>query len=390
MDSKRNGYSNEFFGEIVKFCVDREYIWFYDEISGGLYRLNKKNYIVETILAPMEIHIQKKFPIREIVKWKNEIYLIPNNTSREWLIYNTSDKCLRSVFLQSQPYEVGNVVNIGKWIYLIPEKTNHILAVVEAGTLNIKMITDNWYKNCSYELKCWGYSVFEDTILFPIIGTGEIFQIQNEQIIELQMHINWSIASISLSEDGIWILPSEGKTIFLMSRNGELKRTIEIQTGLHEDDANQFSRIIAIDKYVYLFPKQGGQILVMEKSNEEWIAIGNKNEFYYRPIYHKTRNLPYWGCYYSENKLYILPLQFRFAEISAENKSIYYKFLQCETHFMAQQYMSWVHWFSDIEGTNFYMEWRGHLLKDFWKMELGHNKQYNVKSNGYDIWLKLK
>ena len=69
MSVRIDDYENEFLGEISKFCIDGEHIWFYDEVSGGLYRLDKKSYVVELILTPMDIHQKKIFPLRQIIKW---------------------------------------------------------------------------------------------------------------------------------------------------------------------------------------------------------------------------------------------------------------------------------------------------------------------------------
>ncbi len=388
MSVRIDDYENEFLGEISKFCIDGEHIWFYDEVSGGLYRLDKKSYVVELILTPMDIHQKKIFPLRQIIKWKNEIYLIPDNISYEWLIYNIVDKRLRRVFLTSQSYVIGNVLNIGKWIYLIPEKTNHILAIIEADTLNINIIISNWYKNDVAELACWGNSVFEDTILFPIINTREIYQIQKKQIVELSLHINQPIYSVSLAKNGIWILPSKGNTIFFVDKKGELIDSIEIRINNgYVETADRFVRIIASKRYVYLFPRQGGQILILDSFSKEWITVGEKNEPLYRPLYQKTKNFPYWGCCFNEGKLCTLPLQYRFAEINIESKSIDYKILRCITTFMRSQYISWVHWINEKAQTYMYVEWERDSLKNFLETQSKNSIVRNVKLIGKNIWM---
>ncbi len=382
-------YKNEFIGEIVKYCVDGEYIWFYDEISGGLYQLNTKSCIVEVVLTPMEIHQEKIFPVTQILKWKNKVYLIPNNISYDWLVYDIVDKHLSSVLLSSQSYEVDIAENIGKWIYLIPEKTNHVLAIVDAETLNVKMITTDWYRDDNRELECWGYSLFEDIILFPIIGTREIFRIQGEQIIKLSLQIKQLIYSISLNKDGIWILPSEGDAIFFVDENGEFIDSVDIWTNGYKEAAERFARIIAIDRYVYLFPKQGGEILVLETNKKKWTALGDKNAHFYRPLFQKTESVStYWGYNYNEGRLYTLPLIYRYAEI-IENKSLNYKVLRYAATLMAQQYMSWVYWLNGRK--KIYFAERGkESLKSFCKIALEHKITDSKKDIGKNIWMADK
>lgn len=389
MSRKKDYYGNEFIGEIEKYSIDEDYIWFYDEISGGLYRLNKNDYIVEIILTPMELHYKKIFPVRQIIKWRNEIYLVPNDTSHEWLIYDITEKRLRSVLLSLRSYAIGNAVNIGKWIYLIPEKTNHILGIIETGTLSVKTVITNWYTNNGVELECWGNSIFRDMIAFPVIGTGEVFQIKGDQITKLQLHIKQPVYSVSLNENGMWILPSNGNTIFFADRNGEVIDSVEIWSNGYKNTVERFVRIISIDKYVYLFPKQGGQILVLETNNKKWTVIGKPDEPLYRSLYLKSRTMPYWGCYYNEGKLYTLPCSYHFAEIDTKNRSINYKYLQCKTLFMEQQYISWVHWMNKKSGLNHYMEWNKCLLKDLLKMKLEYNNFDIVNSIGKNIWMKM-
>ncbi len=309
MNVKIDENNNEFLGETSKYCIEGNYIWFYDEISGALYRLDRESYIVKVILTPMEIHQKKILSVRQILKRKNKIYIIPNNISFEWLIYDIVDKSLERIILSSKSYVIGNAVSIGDWIYLIPEKTNHVLVIVEAEKLNIKTIIADWYKNNVEELACWGNTVFENKILFPIIGTKEIFQIQGEQIIELSFHIKKPIYSISLCANGIWILPSEGNEIFRADENGELIDSFEIQINGYGDTAEQFARIITVEGYVYLFPKQGGQIWVWNINSKEWIVIGEEDESLYRSLYQKTRSVPYWGYYCLYNGVKTLALR---------------------------------------------------------------------------------
>ena len=133
-----DSHEGEFSGEIAKYCMDEDYIWFYDEISGGLYRLDKTIYIVDVLLTTMDIHQKEIFPVRQIVKWENKIYIIPNNISHKWLVYNIEGKRLESVQVSSQSYEIGNAVGMGEWIYLIPAKTNHMIAMVDAETLKMR------------------------------------------------------------------------------------------------------------------------------------------------------------------------------------------------------------------------------------------------------------
>lgn len=378
-------HENEFWGEIDRYCVDGDFLWFYDEISGGLYRLDKKNYSVEVILTPMEIHQKEIVYVLQILKWKNEVYLIPSNISCEWLIYDTFHKKLKRVRLFSESYEIGNAVNIGKQIYLIPEKTNHILAIVEAEPLRIKMIMNNWYKGNNKKLACWGYSIFNDKISFPIIGTKEIYLVQRKEIVRLLLNIKQAIYSICLVKDGIWILPTEGKFIFVVDRMGKLIEAVEIRTGCPGDTAEHFTRIIAVDKYVFLFPKQGGRILALEKCSNNWFVIGRKDEPLYRTLYQKSRNLPYWGCYYKEEKLYILPKQYRFAEVNMEAKSVSFKVLPCAAP-ISQQYMMWVHWFKNKAKINLFVEWEKNSLQSFLQNSLVYNFEPCTKFIGKDIW----
>lgn len=389
MDMETTYFDNEFIGEISKYCIEGDYIWFYDEISGGLYRLDKKNYVVEVLLTPMEIHEKGIFPMLQIAKWRNEIYLIPNNLSHEWLIYNVATKQLRSVLLCSQSYKVGNVIGIREKIYLIPEKTDQIVAIMNAETLDIEIITDNWYKNVAGQQKCWGYSVLEDVVSFPIIGSREIFQIKGKQIKNISLNIEYPVASISLSKNGVWVLPIKGNHVFFTDRNGMLIESVEIRTRQRSETADIFGRIVTIGTYVCLLPKRGGQMWILRENDKEWIVIGERDKSLYRPLYQKTRSIPYWGCYYNEGKLYTLPLQYRLAEIDIENKSINYIVLQCETTLMKQKYMTWIHWLNNQEG-NLYMEWRRTLLKEFLDLMPHCCGTHSNRSVGNNIWTRMK
>lgn len=390
MNDQIDYYKTEFFGETSKYCIDGDYIWFYDAISGGVYRLDKNLYIVEAVLTPMEIHQKSIFPVRQILKRENEVYIIPNNISHDWLIYDITNKRLRRVSLSSQSYVIGNAVNIGEWIYLIPEKTSHIFAIVETATLKVKRIILNWYKNDCKEFDCWGCSISDDMIYFPIIGEKKIFRIEKEKFVEIPLDIDQSIYSISINENGIWILPSEGRTIFLMDRNGQFIDSVEIQSDYNMAVAKQFSRIIATDMYVYLFPKQGGSIWFLEITNKKWAVVGEKEEPLYRSSYQRERNIPYWGYYCNEKKLYMLPLQYRFAKINTEDKSIEYKVLQCPDTFTNREYMSWIYWFNKKARTNMHLEWERDSLRDFLRNRSEETIVDDIGMVGKSIWRMMK
>ena len=103
-------------------------------------------------------------------------------------------------------------------------------------------------------------------------------------------------------------------------------------------------------------------------------------------MFRKTRGAStYWGCYDDEEKLYTLPLTYRFAEINIKNELINYKVLRYATSLLEKQYMSWVYWLN--EKTNFYFAERGkNFLKNYFKIALGFGIIISKEYIGENIW----
>ena len=81
-------------------------------------------------------------------------------------------------------------------------------------------------------------------------------------------------------------------------------------------------------------------------------------------------------------------MQYRFAEINVENKTIKYIILKYGITFDKHQYTLWVNWLNKKTKSNF-VEWEMSSLENLLKDSLENNVICNKNIFGKDIWMVL-
>lgn len=332
---KEDVYANEFFGRIVRFYVENDTIWAYDELSMGLYEINLNTRRAELLLTHLQIHKDKCRIICGLIKKENEIVLVPKTVDDNWVVYKIKEKevsYIHPVLLKMQISELHQYENMA---YMIPEKINDPICVISLDNMECVKQIKHWYDIDDEDItsySCWGTSVNENGIYVPVVEKKYISKIRYDKTEFILADIPESIHAISVSKDGIWILPMLGNYIYQIDQTGNLINCIEVN-GNEENSVKQFARIISIEDYIFLVPFYKKDIYVYRKIKKDFLKISSKTKLHNCAISMKI-NSDYWGFYINNKTLSLLPLRYRWTMIDLQTLEITDTQIVCKDNYV--------------------------------------------------------
>lgn len=330
---------NEFFGEIARFCEDEKKIYFFDEITGGLFYMDKDTYEVELLISPDVFVSSGNFSVLQLIKFDDNLYIIPSNMKYGWKIFNLVSGHLQVVFPFEKDEIIGNATKIKSMIYIIPEQTDQIFAKYDMATGIAEVISDHWFDGAEME-ECWGLSAYADEIVFPIIGTKEIVCFKDEKIEKIRLLLREGVTSVCLDNDGLWILPESGDYLYIDDRKNGVSK---INIAKEGTSAGDYIRIVSVESYIVLLPRTDGNMLIYKKNKKRWVCVENREEDRFRVLFRQIGNkaIPFWGYSFYEKKILFMPLGYRLGEVNLETEKIEFRIMNCGKGFMGEQYEEW-------------------------------------------------
>lgn len=384
----------EFLGKIAAYYIEDNYIWGYDEISLGLYKISLNTNDVELVLSPMQIHKDKILQIAAIIKREADLILVPQSANDRWIIYRTVDKSVEYVYpilTENQIYEVKQEGNI---IYLIPCSTYDPIIIMSLKDMKLIKQIDNWYglKNSSTEKRsCWPSTFDGSNVFLPINKSRYICKINSEEEEMIEIDIPYPISSISVNSNDIWILPVKGNLIYRSDYRGNLLDCIEL-TREHEITADQFMRIVATEMYVFLLPVEGDSIYIYKKS-EKCVVKTNSAMKPLRVRYLMRLGSSYWGYHANDRFLYLLSVRYRYAVIDLATLEIQERKLLHEQSFNTEEYWKWYIWSKrNLDNLLFYDQGCSSLEEFIQLISVipADSDQDRVSKTGGKIWAHCK
>lgn len=336
---KKKLQDNEFFGETVRSCEDEGKVYFFDEITRGLFYMDKDTYDVGLLASPSELISRGDFQVLQLVKLNDNLYIIPVSMNLGWQIFNLVSRHLNVIYPFERDEIIGNVIIMGSVLYIIPEQTNQIFAKIDTSKGIAEVLSDNWFDEIEMK-ECWGYSAYLNRIVFPIIGTNEIVNFENERIEKIWFPLDETIASVCLDNDGLWILPESGRYIYNDNEKSEITRIdITSERALVCD----YIRIFSVGDYIVLLPKMDGNVMIYKKKEKRWMCVEKNKEERFRVLFRqvKSKAIPFWDYSFCENKILLMPLRYRLVEINLETGEMDFKIMNCKEGFTGQQYKEW-------------------------------------------------
>lgn len=330
---------NEFLGEFARFCEDGGKIYFFDEVTQGLFYMHKNTYDVGLLMSPDEFASSGDFPVLQLIKSDDNLYIIPKNMKFGLRIFNIVSRQLDVIFPFERDEIIGNVTKMGSILYIIPEETNQVFAKFDITTGIAEVISDHWFDGTETK-ECWGYSVYSDEVVFPIIGTNEIVCFKDERIKKIKLRLDEGITSVCLDNDGLWILPESNCYIYNDDGKNRIFRINIEKEGVFACD---YVRIISKNDFIILLPKTNENILMYKKKENKWIDVEKGREDKFRFLFRRIVNkgIQFWGYSFFAKKIQFMPLGYRLAELDLEREEMDFRIMNCSEGFTGEQYKKW-------------------------------------------------
>lgn len=332
-------------GKIEAYYAEGNHVWIYDGISRGLYVLDLNTKKVEMLLNPMQIHKDKRSRVRGIIKTKNRIVLVPQTISEYWIIYEIVTRDVKYIHFFDFPYQVGYVGQKNDTAYLVPLNTTEPIFMISLENLKCIKKIERWYplkhkKDEIYE--CFAPSVGEEYIFIPIVHTNHIYKIGKKQGKLILVDTPVSIHSASIDKDSIWILPEKGGCIYQVNQSGNIIKDIDLFKE-YELDASQFTQIVSAGIGVFLLPYED-QCIYVYKKVENYIAKIDLNTISCWEKYMTEIPCAYWGNYYENGVLHMLPMRYEYLNIDVSALETCEDELMCGETFTKKDYKDWCFW----------------------------------------------
>lgn len=306
--------SEEFIGRFGISYKDEKTVYAYDEITHGLYELQldfrKVNLVIPSKYIPQNMNNR----FRGISKNGNEIILIPTFLDSEWIFYNLEEKSVRYQSLVKDKIRISDVVTIGKTLFLIPSDIYNPIAIVSYENEKKVNIYNDWFDNDKLKPEIcdiWGASFYDHIIVFPIVNSKQTIYIKNNEITIVENKIPYSILSVCIYENNIWILPVSGEKIYSVDFKGDIVEEIKLSKEGMNISANDFIRIIVTEENVILLPTQGKNILIYQYKENQIVQLKEEGTCLPGRLFAQLFT-PYWDFVIENKVIYLLPSNVRY------------------------------------------------------------------------------
>lgn len=384
-------YMNEFLGRVAFFYAEKDYIWAYDELSLGLYKINLCKKEVELVLAPMQIHKENIIRICGVVKKESEIILVPESVNENWIVYNTTDKSIKYIYPLFAKHRISEVRQEDNMIYLIPLDTNEPIILISVEDMKpIKQI-DNWYdvqNKITKKHLCMPSSSDGINVFFSVYETKCICMVNAKETRMFEINIPNSVVSISVWGEDIWILPEKGNYIYRADNKGNLLDCIELAAE-YGITADQFARIVATGMYIFLFPYDGDTVCVYKKTDKMIL----KTDAALKPLWGTflvgNMYCSFWGYYADSKILHLLPWGYRYIEIDLSTLEICESKLNYGETYWQKDYVNWCLRAKSNYSKTFFRDNSKNSLEEFVQfLDMKSDKKHynNMTDIGKDIW----
>lgn len=342
-------------------CHDNEYIWIIDFIIGGLFRINRKTYLVECILSPMEIYNSCYFEIRKIINWNDYIIMIPSKTSEDWLIFDKKTKGLTRFCPMTTSFYCSDAFRLGEKIICIPSRLNEPIAVVDMSIKKCINVIYQWFPSKdSSGLKgaIWDAINVNGTVFFPIRRLSYIGMTNGVQAKILKMDLEGdSIAAADFCAGKWWVAASDGWNLYCFDESGNLLEKFSSEM--------QFVcvRLITTNRFIFMLPKRGKSIHVFDIKLGKFkiIAITDQSQ-------KEVNFVPYWNYFYEDKSLILLPYFYPCIIIDIETLQIKCKEITYTPEFVKKYYWEYYKETRLSGGQGFILEDARSSLQDFMKL----------------------
>lgn len=238
--------------------IDKDWIWFSDNLVGGLYRYHIPTGETRCEINPVSLYDQGVFRVGGIVSWEEYVIICPLYVGDPIIVFSKQTKSLKNISINLNIKEYAHFDSarkIGSRLYLNLYRSSIAALVMEMEelcstkikTIIPQMILYPHKKICT----TWWSKYFKNTIYFPVYGEKKIYKIENEKISCLNAQIPENIYTIYFYKSEIWVLSIAGDEVYRIDLNGKLQEVISIKQHLFLTEKSKAYNIIVTENYIF-------------------------------------------------------------------------------------------------------------------------------------------
>lgn len=328
--------------------IDDTLIWTIDEIIGGLYTINRVTFEVENVLDPLQVFKYGKFKIQSIFRWKDFIILVPSELNKRWVIYDKKNRVVEYKEVVACTGRTTGIYIIGEMGFLIPATTDVPVIIINIETMTIFQLIRNW--NRTIEDSSNGFLesrtgiIADEDAFFYLFDTKYLIKIAPCAVETFRLQIPYGICSISYSDNGIWVLPTEGNYIYRVDKEGWIIEQVAFNLNNEMISASDFVRIVSTNRYIFLLPLSKRSIYVFDRLNKVFLTVNVKDESLKNKIPALCYTTPYWEYCIENRMLYFMPLENKLLEINLETFELKQKNTYLPALISGRSLLDWYGW----------------------------------------------
>lgn len=238
--------------------LDKDWIWFSDNLVGGLYRYHIPTGETRCEIHPISLYDQGIFRIGGIVSWKGYVIICPLYVEDPVVVFSKQTKSLKKISINLKIKEYAHFDSarkIGSRLYLNLYRSSIAALVMEMEELcNVKIKTIIPRKILYPHNKictAWWSKCYKNTIYFPVYGEKKIYKVENDQISCLSAQIPENIYTIYFYKSEIWVLSIAGDEVYRIDLNGKLQEVIAIEQHFFKTEKSKAYNIIVTENYIF-------------------------------------------------------------------------------------------------------------------------------------------
>lgn len=279
-------------------CDDKENVWVMDFLIRGLFRVDKKSFMIECVLSPSDIYKEGIFDVQKLLDWDEHIVIIPVEINRNWVIFNKRTKGLERFCPVDTPLQCVDAVRAGSKIICIPLKVDLPVVVID---MKLRKCTNciRFYQEDISDAAggIWNTASYNNTIYFPVRGFRFVGATDGIQAKIVTLSLNEPIAAADLYGGKWWVVTTAGQDLFCIDESGNFVEQFPLDV--------QFSciRVIATGRYIFMLPESGGTIHIFDTIDKKITKINTD----INKLPGELRLVPYWHYYYDADNIVFLP-----------------------------------------------------------------------------------
>lgn len=299
--------------------IDEAYIWTVNDIDGGLYRINRKDYTIRFMICAVKEKRESSTEYAKTVGIGNKIYFFPYAIARDIIIY---DKVNNKIEYIKFPESLRKL-NVG-----FPEIiVDHFNVYLFSGKLHIPIIhfnIENNKFNCinlGYDHKIKkivrnkgpyyaGIAFVENSAWIPVYGTSIIVE-KNLANKKFQIHsfsqYGYKFGTISYDGTAFWIaLLNHYGVISWFPDNDTVKLYLNKSENNKIENFTGYSKIICYNNKVFLLPSKTVKLEVIDKQAEAIYPV-NDGPIDFNIIQGRKIKFNYYGYQVINNYVMLFP-----------------------------------------------------------------------------------